>query len=217
MLRLGWPGMSGVGGSAFDLGRHRKGGSEAVSCLAMDGGQIKFLQATDLDALRAEAVRAKEEGAEAVMVGPGPLGDPFVLLAGLSDAVPGLMLAARIVLGADGRHPTLLAREATSLDLVDGGRTVLCLGPPFGKGLDEAIGICRAMWREGAATNSGPVYPVADALNRPGPTGDDSPRIALDLTGSGAREEAGGSAALVDMIVVRGEAGDGAEWRLERV
>lgn len=200
---------------------------KAVSCLAVDGGPLRFLQAQDLDGLRAEAVSAKEEGIEAVMVGPGPLGDPFVLLAGLNDAVPGLILAARVVLSEDGRHPTLLAREATSLDLVDGGRTVLCFGPPFGEGLDEAIRICRAMWREGSATNDGPVYPVADALNRPEPAGDDSPLIALDLTGAGARDEAGGSAALADMVVVRGEAGEGdgngdghgggAVWRLERV
>ena len=126
-------------------------------------------------------------------MGPGPLGDPFVLLAGLSDGVPGLTLVARVVLGGDGRHPTLLAREATSLDLVCGGRTVLCFGPPFGEGLDEAIALCRAMWREGTATSDGPVYPVADAVNRPRPAGDGSPLIALDLTGPGARDEAGGS------------------------
>lgn len=189
----------------------------AVSCLAVDGRPLRLLEATDLAALRAEAVRAKEEGIEAVLVGEGPLGDPFVLLAGLSDAVPGLTLAARVVLGEDGRHPTLLAREATSLDLVDGGRTVLCFGPPFGEGLDEAIGICRAMWRDGTATNDGPVYPVADALNRPGPAGEGSPLLALDLTGPGARDEAGGSAALADLLVVRSEVGDGAVLRLERV
>lgn len=194
----------------------------AVFCLAVEGRPLRFLQAGDVASLRDEAVRAKEEGVEAVLVGPGPLGDPFVLLAGLSEAVPGLTLAARVVLGEDGRHPTLLAREATSLDLVDGGRTVLCFGPPFGEGLDEAIGICRAMWREGKATNEGPVYPVADALNRPGPAGEGSPLIALDLTGPGARDEAGGSAALADMVVVRadvgdGDEGDGAAWRLERV
>jgi alkanesulfonate monooxygenase SsuD/methylene tetrahydromethanopterin reductase-like flavin-dependent oxidoreductase (luciferase family) len=183
----------------------------------VDGRPLRFLQAEDLDALRAEAVRAQEDGVEAVMVGPGPLGDPFVLLAGLSDAVPGLTLAARVVLGEDGRHPTLLAREATSLDLVDGGRTVLCFAPPFGEGLDEAIRICRAMWREGTATSDGPVYPVVNAVNRPGPEADGSPLIALDLTGAGARDEAGGSAALADMVVVRGEVGDGAVLRLERV
>jgi alkanesulfonate monooxygenase SsuD/methylene tetrahydromethanopterin reductase-like flavin-dependent oxidoreductase (luciferase family) len=175
------------------------------------------LQAEDVEALRAEAVRAQKEGVKAVMVDAGGLGDPFVLLAGLHDGVPGLTLAARIVLGEDGRHPTLLAREATSLDLVDGGRTVLCFGPPFGEGLDEAIRICRAMWREGSATSDGPVYPVADALNHPGPAGEDSPLIALDLTGSGARDEAGGSAALADMVVVRSGVGERAVLRLERV
>jgi alkanesulfonate monooxygenase SsuD/methylene tetrahydromethanopterin reductase-like flavin-dependent oxidoreductase (luciferase family) len=83
--------------------------------------------------------------------------------------------------------------------------------------LNEAIAICRAMWREGTATSEGPVYPVAGALNHPGPAGERSPLIALDLTGPGARDEAGGWAALADMVVVRDEAGDGAAWRLERV
>jgi alkanesulfonate monooxygenase SsuD/methylene tetrahydromethanopterin reductase-like flavin-dependent oxidoreductase (luciferase family) len=179
------------------------------------------LEARDLAALRAEAVRAKEQGIEAVLVGAAPLGDPFVVLAGLSDAIPGVTLAARVVLDEDGRHPTLLAREATSLDLVDGGRTVLCFGPPFGEGIDEAIGICRAMWREGVSTNDGPAYPVAGAVNRPGPAGAGSPLIALDLTGPGARDEAGGRAALADLVIVRDEVGGGGEgagavWRLER-
>ena len=71
------------------------------------------------------------------------------------------------------------------------------------------------MWRDGTATNDGPVFPVENALNRPGPAGEDSPLIALDLTGPGAREEAGGSAASADMVVVRDEAGDA--LRLERV
>jgi alkanesulfonate monooxygenase SsuD/methylene tetrahydromethanopterin reductase-like flavin-dependent oxidoreductase (luciferase family) len=179
----------------------------------VDGCPLRFLQAETIAALRAEALRAKEEGIGAVLVGSGPLGDPFVLLAGLSDALPGVTLAARVVLGEDGRQPTLLAREATSLDLVDGSRTVLCFGPPFGAGLDEAIGICRAMWRDGTATNEGPVYPVGDAVNRPTPALEGSPLIALDLTGPGARDEAGGSAALADMVVV----GDGGVWQLERV
>lgn len=186
----------------------------------MDARSLRLLQAEDAVGLRAEAVRAMQEGVEAVMVGSSPLGDPFVLLAGLSDAVPGVTLAARVVLGEDGRHPTLLARETTSLDLVDGGRTILCLGPPFGEGLEEAIGLCRAMWREGTGSSEGPVYPVADAVNKPRPAGEGSPLVALDLSGPGARDEAGGSAALVDMIVVRDEAGDGDDgvgWRLERV
>jgi alkanesulfonate monooxygenase SsuD/methylene tetrahydromethanopterin reductase-like flavin-dependent oxidoreductase (luciferase family) len=173
------------------------------------------LQADDLAGLRAEAAQAEQENVGAIMVGAGPLGDPFVLLAGLSDAIPGLTLVARVTLEEDGRRPTLLAREATSLDLVDGGRTVLCFSPPFGEGLGEAMRICRAMWRDGTATNEGPVYPVENALNRPGPADEESPLIALDLTGSGAREEAGGSVASADMVVVRDGAGNA--LRLERV
>jgi alkanesulfonate monooxygenase SsuD/methylene tetrahydromethanopterin reductase-like flavin-dependent oxidoreductase (luciferase family) len=163
---------------------------------------------------------------EAVLVGEGPLGDPFVLLAGLSDAVPGVLLGARVTMSGgdavDGRHPALLAREATSLDLVSGGRTLLCFAPPFGDGLEEAIGLCRAMWRDGTATSEGPVYPVAGAVNRPRPAREGSPLLALDLTEAGARDEAGGSAALADMVVVSGEAGDSRDrdgdrsvWRLE--
>ena len=101
-----------------------------------------------------------------------------MLLAGLSDAVPGMRLGARVTLGAgteQARHPALLAREATSLDLVCGGRTMLCFAPPFGEGLEEAIVLCRAMWRDGTATSEGPVYPVPGAVNRPRPAGEGEP------------------------------------------
>jgi alkanesulfonate monooxygenase SsuD/methylene tetrahydromethanopterin reductase-like flavin-dependent oxidoreductase (luciferase family) len=180
----------------------------------VDGRSLRVLGAEDVAGLRAEALRAAQEGVEVVLVGEGPLGDPFVLLAGLGDAVPELWLGARVVLGPEERHPALLAREATSLDLVYGGRTVLCFAPPFGEGLEEAMGLCREMWREGTVTSDGPVYPVAGARNRPQPAGQGSPLLALDLTGPGAREEAGGAAALADMVVVAD--GDGAVYRLER-
>ncbi len=180
----------------------------------MDGRSLAVLRAQDVGALRAEAIRAEQEGTEAVMVGEGPLGDPFVLMASLSDAVPSLLLGVHVVLGDGGRHPALLAREATSLDLVCGGRTLLCFAPPFGGGLGEAIGLCRALWRDGTATSEGPVFPVAGAINRPRPASARSPLLALDLTGPGARDEAGGAAALADMVVV---ADGDAVWRLERV
>jgi alkanesulfonate monooxygenase SsuD/methylene tetrahydromethanopterin reductase-like flavin-dependent oxidoreductase (luciferase family) len=173
----------------------------------------------DVAGLRAEAARAQQEGVGAVLLARGPLGDPFVLLAGLSGAVPDVLLGVQVVLGGeDGeeRHPALLAREATSLDLVDGGRTVLCFGPPFGEGLGEAIELCRAMWREGTAVTDGPVYPVPGAVNRPMPASARSPLIAVDLREPGAREEAGGAAASADLIVLRGDGG-GAACRLEPV
>lgn len=188
--------------------------SGAVTCVAVDG---RFLEAGDVAGLRAEAARARQEGAGAVLLGPGQVGDPFVLLAALSEEVPEVLLGAHVVLGGEGgngRHPALLAREATSLDLIDGGRTVLCFGPPFGEGLGEAIGLCHAMWREGTAVSDGPVYPVPGALNRPMPASARSPLVAVDLREPGARDEVGGAAASADLIVVGGDGG-GASCRLE--
>jgi alkanesulfonate monooxygenase SsuD/methylene tetrahydromethanopterin reductase-like flavin-dependent oxidoreductase (luciferase family) len=209
-----------------DLGTRPEGagttparGAAAVTCLGVDG---RILEADDVPGLRVDAIRAEQEGMNAVLLGRGPLGDPFVLLAGLSAVVPGLWLGARVTLcegteGKEERHPALLAREATSLDLACGGRTILCFGPPFGEGLEEAISLCRAMWREGTATSEGPVYPVPGAVNRPRPAGDASPLIAVDLRGSGARDEAGGAAASADLVVLSADGRDDAVCRLERV
>ncbi len=211
-----------------ELARPRIGVPRAVTCLAVDGRSLRVLRAEDVAELRAEAIRAERGGIDAVMVAESPLGDPFVLAASLSEAVPSLVLGVHVVLGdyGEGRHPALLAREATSLDLVCGGRTVLCFAPPFGDGLSEAIGLCRSMWRDGTATSDGSgVSPWRMRVaNRPrSPAGPESPLLALDLTGPGAREEAGGAAALADMVVVAaagvGDAGSGGEggpvWRLE--
>jgi hypothetical protein len=151
----------------------------ALTCLAVEG---RFIQAGDAPGLRAEAARAEAQGAAAVFVGPGPLGDPVVLAAGLAALVPGLLLGARIGLSTDGRHPAMLARDITSLDLVSRGRSVLCFAPPFTNELAEAISLCRAMWRAGAVVSEGPSFPVQVGPNRARPAGRGSPRVALDLT-----------------------------------
>jgi alkanesulfonate monooxygenase SsuD/methylene tetrahydromethanopterin reductase-like flavin-dependent oxidoreductase (luciferase family) len=179
----------------------------------------RFLEAEDLAGLRREAAQAKAGGAEALMLARGALGDPFVLLAGLSEDVPEVLLGAWVALGGeegDERHPALLAREATSLDFVCGGRTLVCFGQPFGEGLGEAIELCKEMWREGTAVSEGPIYPVPGAINRPKPVGARSPLVAVDLRGPGARDEAGGAAASADLIVLAADGG-GAACRLEPV
>jgi len=146
----------------------------------------RFLQADDAAGLRAQAASAVDGGAGAVFLGEGLLGDPFVLLAGLSPSVPQVLLGVRLGLEQDGRHPALLAREATSLDLVCGGRSVLCFTPPFDDRLAEAITLCRSLWRDGEAADGGPHFPVQRAVNRPRPAGPGSPLVALDLTGEEA-------------------------------
>jgi alkanesulfonate monooxygenase SsuD/methylene tetrahydromethanopterin reductase-like flavin-dependent oxidoreductase (luciferase family) len=142
----------------------------------------RFLQADDVAGLRAAARRAEADGADALFVSEGVLGDPFVLAAALSVSVPRVLLGVRVVSPPRGRHPTLLARETTSLDLVCDGRSALCFKPPFGDDLLEAIVLCRSMWRDGTATSTGPTFPVPGAVNRPGPAGAKSPLVALDLT-----------------------------------
>jgi alkanesulfonate monooxygenase SsuD/methylene tetrahydromethanopterin reductase-like flavin-dependent oxidoreductase (luciferase family) len=152
-----------------------------------------MLQADGVDALRATATRAEAEGAAAVFFGPGPAGDPFVLAAGLSGAVTRALLGVRVRLSTAERHPALLAREATSLDHVCGGRTVLCFLPPFTDAMGEAIALCRLLWRDGIAEHGGIDYVVQGAVNRPRPPKEGSPLIALDVTGS--LEEEGEAAA----------------------
>jgi alkanesulfonate monooxygenase SsuD/methylene tetrahydromethanopterin reductase-like flavin-dependent oxidoreductase (luciferase family) len=157
----------------------------------------RLLQADDVAGLRAQAQQAVDDGAGAVFVGQGPLGDPLVLLAGLSPSVPRVLLGARLGLTEDGRHPALLARDVTSLDLVCGGRSVLCFSPPFDDRLAEAITLCRALWRDGRADDGGRYFPVRDAVNRPRPAGP-GPLVGLDLTGD---TDPGPLAAAADLLV----------------
>jgi alkanesulfonate monooxygenase SsuD/methylene tetrahydromethanopterin reductase-like flavin-dependent oxidoreductase (luciferase family) len=144
----------------------------------------RLLEEHDAAGLRDAAVRAEAEGADAVFLGNGPLGDPFVLAAALSSFTRRVLLGVRVRLSDNERHPTVLAREATSLDLVCDGRTVLCFLPPFTDGVCEAIALCRALWRDGMAEHGGPEYPVEGAVNRPRPSAP-GPRVALDLTEGG--------------------------------
>ena len=141
----------------------------------------RFLQAADTAGLRAEAVRAEAEGAAAVFLRAGELGDPIVLAAGLAPEVPRVLLGARVQLDPQQRHPAMLAREITSLDLVCGGRSVLCFAPPFIDSLEEAISLCRALWHSGEAVNEGPHFPLRAAANRARPLGGEGPVIALDV------------------------------------
>jgi alkanesulfonate monooxygenase SsuD/methylene tetrahydromethanopterin reductase-like flavin-dependent oxidoreductase (luciferase family) len=173
----------------------------------------RFLQAGDIAGLLAEAVGAVADGAHLVVVSRANLGDPFVLAAGLSPSVPGVLLGVRIGLSEDGRHPAMLAREVTSLDLVCGGRSVLCFVAPFDDQLAEAITLCRTMWREGEADSAGPHFPVHAAVNRPRPAGDRSPLVALDLTGGDEQPPALISRA-ADLLVRRTD--DPATGRVER-
>jgi alkanesulfonate monooxygenase SsuD/methylene tetrahydromethanopterin reductase-like flavin-dependent oxidoreductase (luciferase family) len=174
----------------------------------------RFLQADEMPALRREAIRAASEGVTAVFLRRTTLGDPVVLAAGLAPAVPDVLLGVRVQLGPDERHPALLARDLTSLDLAAGGRSVLCFAPPFTGPLGEAIDLCRDLWQAGEVVSDRAHFPVTAAANRARPARERSPLIALDLTSG--ENVPGDLHAAADMLLWPGPGRVGA-CRMERV
>jgi alkanesulfonate monooxygenase SsuD/methylene tetrahydromethanopterin reductase-like flavin-dependent oxidoreductase (luciferase family) len=175
----------------------------------------RFLRAHDTAGLRSEAARAAAEGEAALFLSESALGDPIVLAAGLAPELPRVLLGARVELGRQERHPGILARDITSLDLVCGGRSVLCFAPPFTEPLAEAISLCRALWLPGEAVHAGPRFPVQAAANRARPAGRESPLIALDLSAGGELPDFLVGAA--DLLLRPSAAANPAACRLERV
>ncbi len=115
---------------------------------------------------RSIAVAAEQHGAGAVWIADGGC-DPCTLAGGLVPAT------GRVVLGvvcdlAGGRHPAVLARDVTALDVTSGGRAgVLVEGAQ--SEVDEAVTICRALFAGQTLELAGQHYDVAGAVNRPAP------------------------------------------------
>lgn len=167
-------------------------------CDAVEG---LFLHDLDLSALYASAEQARLEGVDAVFLTDGPLGDAIVLAAGLAATSPDILIGVRTALGAQPhRHPTILARDMTTLDLVTGGRALLAFMSPFTAAVGEAVSLCRDMWHEGIGVSDGPHFPVAGAINRPLPKRVGGPPIALDLTDGAVPDDA--LLAACDLVLV---------------
>jgi len=162
-----------------------------------------FLDEPGVPALRAAAVRSDDAGIDAVFLADGPLGDAIVLAAALGAWTARALLGVRVSLGSrPHRHPTMLAREMTTLDLVVGARSILAFTGPFTGAVSEAIVLCKDMWSRGVAAGDGPHYPVAGAINRPGPGRPGGPPIALDLTAGPSPVPVPGLVALCDLVLV---------------
>jgi alkanesulfonate monooxygenase SsuD/methylene tetrahydromethanopterin reductase-like flavin-dependent oxidoreductase (luciferase family) len=108
------------------------------------------------------------------------------------------------VLNVMNRHPAVLARMASTLQAISGGRLVLgigigghpaehaALGIPFPDApervarLEESVAVIRALWTGGPVTRPSPFYPLDDAYAVPPP--DPAPRILVGGdTPAGAR------------------------------
>ncbi len=111
---------------------------------------------------------------------------------------------APFVLNVMNRHPALVARMASTLQIASGGRLILGIGiggapaehaaygmefpgiPERVARLEEAIAVIRALWTGGPVTRPSPYYPLVDAYAHPVP--DPAPRIIIGgETPAGAR------------------------------
>ena len=108
------------------------------------------------------------------------------------------------VMNVMNRHPALVARMASTLQIASGGRLILGIGiggapkehaaygmdfpPPPQRvaRLEEAVAVIRALWTGGPITRPSPFYPLADAVAFPMP--DPPPTIMIGgETAAGAR------------------------------
>ena len=156
----------------------------------------------------AVAVAAEDAGADTVMVmdhfyqlpllGPTDheMFEAYTLLGALAARTKQVKLGT-LVTGVTYRNPAILAKIVTSLDVISSGRAFLGIGaawfdvehealgvafPPVKERferLEEALQICRAMFRGERPTIDGKHYSVKDAINSPAPVTAGGPPIMI--------------------------------------
>ncbi|BCB77847.1 hypothetical protein Pflav_042570 [Phytohabitans flavus] len=112
---------------------------------------------------------------------------------------------ATLVTGVTYRHPGLLAKTVTTLDVLSGGRAILGLGaawyerehnglgvpfPPLKERferLEETLRICLQMWSDDDGAYAGRHYTLAETLNRPRSLQRPRPQILVGATASRRR------------------------------
>jgi F420-dependent oxidoreductase-like protein len=128
--------------------------------------------------------------------------DGYTMLAGIAARTSRINLGL-LVGGVTYRNPALVAKIATTLDIISGGRAVLGLGaawfeaehvaygfdfPPLKERfehLEDALQICRMMFTQDVATFQGKHHRVEGAFNNPKPIRGDIPIL---IGGSGERK-----------------------------
>jgi len=111
------------------------------------------------------------------------------------------MTLGLMVTGVTYRHPGLLAKIVTTLDVVSGGRTQLGIGaawyerehlgygvpfPPLSERferLEETLQICHQMWSDDDGPYDGDYYHLAETICSPRPISEPRPRILVGGSG----------------------------------
>ena len=131
-----------------------------------------------------------------------PMMEAYTTLAALAARTSRVKLGT-LVTGVTYRDPALLAKMATTLDVISGGRAIMGIGaawnesehvgygiefPPIGERmdrLDEALTIIKLMFTEERPSFEGRHYRIDRALNSPRPIQPGGPRI---LVGGGGEK-----------------------------
>jgi F420-dependent oxidoreductase-like protein len=111
------------------------------------------------------------------------------------------MTLGLLVTGVTYRHPGLLAKTVTTLDVLSGGRAQLGIGaawyerehrglgvpyPPIAERferLEETLQICRQMWSDDDGPYDGHHYQLAETICSPQPISQPAPRILIGGSG----------------------------------
>lgn len=139
--------------------------------------------------------------------------EPLTTLAALAPLTERVRLGT-LVLSAAFRHPAVLAKSATAIDLLSGGRLDLGLGAgwyapefeafgyPFGSAgerfhaLEETLEVLARLLAEGPASYEGELFRLREAYNHPRPA--QSPRPPIWVGGKGGPRLLGLVARLAD-------------------
>jgi len=133
---------------------------------------------------------------EAVWPADNPMLEGYSALSYVAGLTSRIQLAT-LVTGVTYRHPGLLAKTVTTLDVLSGGRAMLGIGaawyerehlglgvpfPPLAERfarLEETLRICLQMWSDDDGPFDGTYYSLAETLNRPRPVGHARPPILI--------------------------------------
>src|SRR5882762_7452848 len=121
---------------------------------------------------------------------------PIAALTAIADATTTLRVGS-FVFDNDYRNPVMLAKEATTLDLLSGGRLEFGIGAGWNTSdyrqlgipydtpkvrvdrMEEAVALIKRLWTEEKVTHEGPYYRVRDATVLPRPTQQPHPPVMI--------------------------------------
>jgi probable F420-dependent oxidoreductase len=169
----------------------------------------------------AKARRLEDAGFSALLVPDHLVGPRFAPVAALTAAACATtrLNVGTLVFANDFRHPAVLAKEATTIDVLSGGRLELGIGTGWmaqdydraGLALDspavrvarlaEAIQVLKGLWRGGPFSFEGRHYTIAGLEQEPVPVQRPHPRLLLGGGGQAMLRMAAREADIVNLTM----------------